>query len=156
MNELKRHDTRKTVIVAEDDPDALDYMVEMLHKFLPTVHFLKAKDGKEVVEIIESRHIDLVCTNINMPRMHGFELIEYIVTNHPRIPVMATSAYCCLPKHVEKIIQLGAYSFETKPIVAYDLFAEKVKIGLEIGKRSTSTYNELVDRIKEPRKEQGV
>jgi len=52
-------------------------------------NLLKAENGKEAVELIESNKVDLVIANLEMPIMDGIELIAYMASNCPNIPIIA-------------------------------------------------------------------
>jgi PAS domain S-box-containing protein len=56
---------------------------------------LEARDGGEALELVEQRQgaIDLVVTDIVMPRMGGFELAEAIAARHPETPVLFVSGH---------------------------------------------------------------
>ena len=52
---------------------------------------LTAKDGQEALEILPRFRPDLVITDLRMPRLSGFELLEIIRERFPRLPVIAVS-----------------------------------------------------------------
>jgi CheY-like chemotaxis protein/anti-sigma regulatory factor (Ser/Thr protein kinase) len=52
-----------------------------------------ANDGNEAVSLLELIEPCVVLTDIHMPNMDGFELVEEIRTNHPQIPVILMTAY---------------------------------------------------------------
>ncbi len=56
---------------------------------------LTARDGIEALDILRARDIDIVITDINMPRMDGFTLMENIKRDESlgRIPVVVVSNY---------------------------------------------------------------
>jgi CheY-like chemotaxis protein len=60
---------------------------------------LEAIDGAEAIVLLEKHHsaIDLVITDMVMPKVHGLELIANIQTRWAKLPVIMLSAY--LSKH---------------------------------------------------------
>src|SRR5919202_6048770 len=77
---------RKILVV--DDSKLLHRMFEMMLRQYPLVH---AYDGKEALERLkESRDVDLVLLDMNMPRMNGLELLEAMKADDrmKRIPVV--------------------------------------------------------------------
>ncbi len=52
-----------------------------------------AENGVRALEILQSKKIDLVLTDIKMPDMDGLELTGEIRRNYPRIPVVVMTAY---------------------------------------------------------------
>lgn len=74
--------------------------------------------GKQCVEFIEkSKILDklIILTDITMPEMDGFELLSYIKSYYPNIPVIVISAYES-SMYIEKAKNLGAISYFTKPL----------------------------------------
>ncbi len=118
-----------TVLLVEDEPILLVSLVEMLPDFELQEHcFLTAPNGEAALEIIRAGGVDLVCTNLNMPRLDGFELMEHLRNEFPNIPYMAFSGFG-VPDMAKKVMKQGAYAFLEKPF-DIEVFAEKVKYGL--------------------------
>lgn len=72
------------------------------------------KNPKNVLNILDSREIDLILCDIYMPGMNGMELLEQISLKHPEIPVIMVTAINDV-KIALKAIDQGAYEFITKP-----------------------------------------
>jgi CheY-like chemotaxis protein len=49
--------------------------------------------GKEAVQILDATGVDLVVTDLRMPKMDGFELLAHMSGNYPDIPVIVMTAY---------------------------------------------------------------
>ena len=83
--------------------------------------FLFAHDGVEALEIL-ARHddIDLVLSDINMPRMDGLTLLEKIPSVDTDLRAVVISAYGDM-KNIRAAMNLGAFDFVTKPIDFDDL-----------------------------------
>jgi CheY-like chemotaxis protein len=56
---------------------------------------LEAADGVEALELLQSRpeNLDVVVSDIVMPRMNGVELMEALSVSHPDVPVVLMSGY---------------------------------------------------------------
>ncbi len=82
-----------TVLVVEDEPSLRELMKEILKEH--GYHPLTAKDGKEAVRLLKDRggRIDLVITDLVMPRMGGKELYEWALGAYPSIPFIFVSGY---------------------------------------------------------------
>ncbi|OGH01896.1 MAG: hypothetical protein A2600_09510 [Candidatus Lambdaproteobacteria bacterium RIFOXYD1_FULL_56_27] len=52
-----------------------------------------AQDGQQAIEMIGGLLPDLVLTDIDMPRVDGFELVRWLKKEHPSIKVIALSMY---------------------------------------------------------------
>jgi two-component system response regulator HydG len=75
--------------------------------------------------------LDCVVTDLAMPGMHGFELIERIVANQPELPVIVLTGSGNLPTAVAAM-RAGAYDFLTKPL---DLAALAIAVRRAVERR---------------------
>ncbi len=64
------------VLVVDDNRDFLDAMISLLESD-KKYEILYASDGQEALAILQDRVPDLLITDISMPKMGGFELIEH-------------------------------------------------------------------------------
>ena len=70
----------------------------------------------EAVKLLKSSPvIDLVITDLSMPKMDGFELVAYMNRNYPKIPVIMMTAFGT-PKIEEIIQEMGIYRYLEKPL----------------------------------------
>lgn len=83
----------ETVLVVDDDDDVRDAVVLALESGGYTV--LRAADGSEALEVIGAHAdiVDLVVTDLNMPKGGGEALIDALGTKHPNLPVVVVSGY---------------------------------------------------------------
>jgi len=109
---------RKTILVVDDEPDIRLVMEDLL---MDEYNVLTASDGMEALEIIAENQdkIDLVITDIKMPRMDGMNLLKEIKTRYPEIGVMMLSAYGDT-RTAEKAIKKGACDYIPKPLPEFD------------------------------------
>jgi DNA-binding NtrC family response regulator len=101
-----------TVLLVDDDP----HILEVLEARLSASDFetVRASSGAEALEILRSRRIDLLISDIRMPGMGGLELLEAVRKFLPRLPVIMLTAYGTIPDAV-KAIKAGAVEYLTKP-----------------------------------------
>ena len=106
---------RRTILVVDDDADIRLLMEDLL---MDEYEVLTARDGVEALEIIAEKRdeIDLVITDIRMPRMDGMELLGKIKTNYPGIGVMMISAFGDINAAIDAI-RKGAYDYIPKPLM---------------------------------------
>jgi CheY-like chemotaxis protein len=83
---------------------------------LPEVRVLHAGSGLEAWNVLEKRPISAIVTDLNMPGMDGFELIERVRATPAtaRIPIIVVSADGGLPNQ-DRARRLGANAFFVKP-----------------------------------------
>lgn len=81
-----------------------------------------AHDGEEGLDIYKKKKdkIDIVITDINMPKLSGIEMIENIREIDYDIPIIITSAFGD-EKSLKRIVNLGVEGFVNKPLVLDDL-----------------------------------
>ena len=66
--------TEQSILAVDDSPSMRKMVVSTLGRAGYDV--LYADDGQEALEIAKTRAVDLVLTDINMPKMDGFTLIK--------------------------------------------------------------------------------
>lgn len=78
-------------------------------------HVIEATCGEEAVALFAREPADVVFTDIDMPGMNGFELLEKLREQDPSIPVFAVSA-SALPEDVAEGRARGFKDYLTKPV----------------------------------------
>jgi adenylate cyclase len=91
------------------------------------ISFLFARDGIEALAALEANSaIDLIVTDINMPRMDGLSLLQKLQENEPHSCTIIVSAYGDMA-NIRTAMNRGAFDFVTKPIDFPDLEATIAK-----------------------------
>ena len=80
----------------------------------------EASNGIEALHFLSSNPVDLVITDLKMPRLNGIDLLREIKKRYPYIEVVITTAFGEIEKAVEAM-KLGAWDFMTKPIKKRDI-----------------------------------
>ena len=75
---------------------------------------IAASDGQAGIAKLSSTRIDLVITDLRMPRMTGMDLLAEIKKLKPDVPVVLMTAFASIPDAV-KAMKLGAYDYIQKP-----------------------------------------
>jgi YesN/AraC family two-component response regulator len=75
---------------------------------------LEAENGREVIDKLSNNNIDIVILDIMLPDISGLQILKYIKTFHPNIPVLVLTAYSC-EDLVIKCLRLGARDYFKKP-----------------------------------------
>ena len=123
------------ILVVDDEPD-LEALV--LQKFRHqiregTIAFLFARDGVEALAALKANDgIDLVVTDINMPRMDGLSLLQKLQEGDEHISTIIVSAYGDMT-NIRTAMNRGAFDFVTKPIDFLDLETTIAKTIRHIG-----------------------
>jgi len=101
------------VIIAEDHDVSLFGLVTLFKNKSDIEVVGTAKNGMEVLQILNSKDADIVITDISMPGMDGIELSEHLKTDYPSIKVIVFTMYL-ENWFVEQLIKHGAKGFVAK------------------------------------------
>lgn len=111
------------VLLVDDEPD-LEVLV--LQKFRRqildgSISFIFARDGIEALAVLaEDSRIDMVVSDINMPRMDGLSLLQKLQENYSQLAAVIVSAYGDIA-NIRTAMNRGAFDFLMKPIDFADL-----------------------------------
>ena len=114
-----------TILVVDDEPDLEALILQTFRRQIRegVFDFMFARDGLEALQSLELRpHIDLVVSDINMPRMDGLTLLARLQQADDKKATVIVSAYGDM-SNIRTAMNRGAFDFVTKPIDFADLEA---------------------------------
>jgi adenylate cyclase len=116
------------ILVVDDEPDLESLVLQKFRRQIRegSVSFVFAHDGVEALETLQENDIDLVVTDINMPRMDGLSLLAKLQDSENRISTIIVSAYGDMA-NIRTAMNRGAFDFVTKPIDFIDLETTIIK-----------------------------
>ena len=79
----------REIVVVDDDPILLSLLSELLKEHGYAVH--TTPDGFAALAVIRDQVPDVLLSDLNMPRMTGFELLSVVRRRYPKIAVIAMS-----------------------------------------------------------------
>jgi adenylate cyclase len=101
------------ILVVDDEPD-LEALIQQKfrHKIRDgSIAFLFARDGVEALAVLkENGTIDMVVTDINMPRMDGLSLLQKLQETEDKISTIIVSAYGDMT-NIRTAMNSGAFDF---------------------------------------------
>lgn len=103
---------RASVLVVDDE----QFIRQLLVRTIKREGYLvsEAGDGRKALDMLSEKHIDIVISDIKMPNMDGWQLLEEIKKEYPDVSVILITAYA--GDHTpENAIEAGADYFITKP-----------------------------------------
>ncbi len=111
------------ILVVDDEPDLEALLMQRFRRRIRSgdLEFSFARDGVQALEILaESADVDMVLSDINMPRMDGLTLLGELKALHADLRAVIVSAYGDMA-NIRTAMNLGAFDFLTKPIEFDDL-----------------------------------
>ena len=111
------------ILVVDDEPDLQPLVLQRMRRHIRRgrYEFVFAGNGVEALEQLEADPtIDMVVSDINMPRMDGLTLLEHIPKVSPDIRAVIVSAYGDM-ENIRTAMNRGAFDFVTKPVDFDDL-----------------------------------
>lgn len=111
-----------SVLIVEDDKDALKLINLVIAKKFPDTVIRTAGDGRLGVELCREQMPDIVVTDINMAEMDGVRMSVEIKAIRPDTRFIVLTGYSD-QEHLDKFRELGASDYIVKPINFKKLFA---------------------------------
>jgi adenylate cyclase len=111
-----------TVLIVDDEPDMEALVLQKFRRRIGAggIRFVTAQDGVEALEVLANDAVDLIVSDINMPRMDGLSLLEKLQERELEIATIIVSAYGDMT-NIRTAMNRGAFDFLTKPIDLQDL-----------------------------------
>ena len=130
MNNLAKEKTPLTVLVIEDHPDQRDLLAIVLQR--EGYRVVTAANGVEALEKLEVEKVQITLSDIMMPKMDGFELINRI-RNNPDLKNIYLILITARIQEGDRVrgLDLGADDYITKPFSFSELLA-RVRVGSRV------------------------
>lgn len=141
------------ILIAEDEEFVREPLGIFLERSGYKVSF--AVDGEEALEKLNSLNPDVVISDLNMPKVDGFQLLTEIVAKRPRLPIIVISGAGTL-EAVLRALRSGAWDYLEKPVIDYDLLLHSIESVLEKRKlmQMAERYQQLFEQSKRARSEE--
>ena len=131
------------ILVVDDEPDVEALVLQKFRQRIRDgdISFLFARDGVEALTALKANGgIDLVVTDINMPRMDGLTLLQKLQEAEENVSTIVVSAYGDMA-NIRTAMNRGAFDFVTKPIDFVDLDTT-IKTLADTGRDMSTKYKE--------------
>ena len=125
-----------TILLAEDNVDHAELMVETLKSFNVGNKIVHVTNGELVIDYLDNKaaqepshdsNPDLILLDLKMPRMDGAATIEAIRQRerYKKTPIVMIST-STVDKEINRCYELGANSYVTKPL-QFEEFSKKIR-----------------------------
>jgi DNA-binding NarL/FixJ family response regulator len=101
------------VVVADDHPVAREGLRNLLEKAIDVEIVGEAKDGIEVLHLIEEKTPDVLLLDMEMPGMTGIEVARQLQTMNSSVRILALSAHAD-KEYIQGLLASGAAGYLTK------------------------------------------
>ncbi len=105
---------KKSILIVDDDKKLLASLKEGLDGHKGKYRVLTVSNGRKAINVLKTRDVSVVVTDLKMPEINGINLLSYISTRFPDIPVIVMTAYGT--SNTEKLVRNeGASDYLKKP-----------------------------------------
>ncbi len=145
INNLKKFAKNLTILYVEDNKEARDSTLELLKIFFNNI--IIAHNGIEGLNKFNN-NIDLVITDINMPKMNGLDMIQKIKEINKNIPILIISAHN-ETQYLMSSIKSDVYDYILKPIqtVEFINIISKILDNIKLNVENIKYKTKLEDKI---------
>ncbi len=103
---------KKQVLVVDDEPNLRKILAAQLSRDGYDVS--TAEDGEQGLTFLRENHVDLVITDLKMPKVDGMTLLKEALRENPELPIVMITAHGTVDTAVEAL-KTGAFDYLTKP-----------------------------------------
>lgn len=128
--------TEIRILVVEDETAILEWITISLRQHGYQVY--GAQDGEKGADLVEQMSFDLILLDIMLPKVDGYELMEYIAPTH--IPVIFLTAKGTAKDRI-KGLKLGADDYITKPFEMEELLLRIEALLRRTGKLASKLHS---------------
>src|SRR3981081_28516 len=105
---------RRRVLVVEDNDVERADLSDMISSFGITP--VTATDGQDAIEKLDSGDVDVIVTDLVMPRMDGFKFLRQLSTRGTTTPAIVLTGFGSIDKASTGVRDLKAFWFLEKPV----------------------------------------
>lgn len=128
---------RYTILCVDDEKEFLDYLSSILKLYFSKVYAVLSV--KEAYEIIEEHTVDIIITDLYMPKINGIDFIKKIRSERSAISAIFLTA-CFEKDFLHAAVPLGLDAYLIKPVSLEKLFFTLQRSIELIESRSSKTY----------------
>lgn len=111
------------ILVVDDEEGIREFFAETLS--IEGHEVERAPDGAAALEVLASESFDVVLTDLKMPRVDGFALLEHLQREEPATQVIVLTAHGSVGTAVDAM-RRGAFDFLEKPVESPEALCERV------------------------------
>lgn len=138
-------ETLHTILVVDDDPNTLELHARIVQSHSSSNRVLKARNGREALQILAQETLDLVLLDLQMPEPDGFAVLEEMRENERtrRIPVIVVTGKLLTETEMARLTR-GVTAVLEKGLFSLDETVEHIRSALERKQRLSGEAQRLV------------
>src|SRR5688500_8116024 len=105
-------ESKRTILIADDEANMRKVLAAMLRSEGYEVHTVS--DGGEALDLLARIRVDVLLTDLRMPKVDGMQLLERVLKEYEGIPVVMLTAHGSVDTAVNAM-KLGAFDYLSKP-----------------------------------------
>lgn len=135
----------RNILVVDDETNTLDLNARIVQSHSPDNHVLKARNGREALEMLERESVDLVLLDLQMPEIDGFAVLERMRERESlrKIPVIVVTGKVLTEENMARLNR-GVTAVLEKGLFSLDETAEHITAALERKRRLSGEAQRLV------------
>ena len=110
---MQKDFSKLTLLYVEDDTITRENAVEYFSDMFANI--LEASDGLEAYQIYEEESIDIIITDIEMPKLNGLEMAKKVRKLNKKIPIIITTAFTT-NEYLLEAVELQLIKYIAKPV----------------------------------------
>ena len=149
----------KIFLIVDDDPATLEMYVRIAQSWLGRHKVLKARNGREALELMQQQRPDLILLDLMMPELDGFGVLEAmrekeITRDIPVIvltgKILTENDMVRLNRGVARVLEKGLFSVQETLIHIDTVLARKRNLGSDAQKLVRQAMAYLHERYTQP------
>lgn len=133
-----------TVLFVDDEPLVLSSLKRELRK--EEFRSIFVSNGVEALELLEREKVNVIVTDMRMPKMNGLELLKIVKEKYPDVTRIVLSGYTQLPQIIATINNGDIYKFIPKPWKFDEEFKPAIDEAIEFNNIKLN-QKELIDEL---------
>ncbi|MDE6285826.1 MAG: response regulator, partial [Muribaculaceae bacterium] len=135
-------ESRATILLVEDNQDFIDFMEQSL---VDDYNVLKASNGEQALQVLDSETVDIIISDVMMDRMDGLELCKAVKSDIriSHVPVILLTAKS-LAEDEMRGLESGADDYITKPF-SMPILRQRISKLIDENRRSQEKFRRIPD-----------
>ena len=112
---IKTRNKHKKILIVEDHDVNMKVTEKLVMMITEKAEILKAKDGKQALELYQQWAPDIILLDIRLPDINGYEVSTRIRETNQKVPIIALTAMA-VKNEKEKCLSVGMNHYLSKPL----------------------------------------